>query len=90
MDAAAGCRRGPGVEILGRADRASVFAPADTTTLDSLLAWCAALIGVLETLDMEVEHRFEEGLGRQPPEAQSLCEGRGGSGEGETPQAACD
>ncbi len=54
-----------------------------------LLGARAAFIGVLETLDMEVEHRFEEGLGRQPPEAQGLCEGRGGSGEDETPQAAC-
>ncbi len=59
------------VQILQSADWPAAFAHPDAT-LDSLLGARTAVVGVLEALNAEVEHRFETGLGALPAEAQSL------------------
>ena len=59
------------VQILESVDWPAAFARPDAT-LDSLLGARATVVGVLEALNAEVEHRFETGLGALPAEAQSL------------------
>ena len=61
---------------LGRADWPRTFARQPIGALESLLGARATLVGVLEALTAELKHRFEHGLGKLPPEAQSLCDGR--------------
>jgi hypothetical protein len=64
------------VRILQSVDWPAAFAHPDAT-LDSLFGARAAVVGLLEALNAEVEHRFESGLGALPAEAQSLRDDTG-------------
>jgi ankyrin repeat protein len=62
------------IDTFGSLARPGAFAQPDHT-LDSLLGTRDALRAALGSLETEIEHRFRDGVGTLPAEAQSLCDG---------------